>query len=111
MCSHLLTGALGEEAANPFQVLAKRVAGVCSHMQTLPIKKIHKTLRNACAPFQQTCLACFESTSEVFRRVSDVESGGVQVLSGGWYERHQSSSLCRQTAGGRTGPAVQGTSL
>lgn len=55
--------------------------------------------------------ACCESGAKLFRQDSDVETRGEQVLSGGWYGQHQSSSLCRQTAGGRTGPAVQGTSL
>lgn len=56
-------------------------------------------------------LACFESRAKVFRQVSDVETRDMQVLSGGSYGQHQTSALCWQTAGGRTGPAVQGTSL
>lgn len=55
--------------------------------------------------------AYFESGAKVLRQDDDVQTRGVQLLGGGWYGQHQSSSLCRQTAGGRTGPAVQGTSL
>lgn len=36
-------------------------------------------------------ISCFESTAKVFRQDSDVETRGMQVLSGGCYGQHQSS--------------------
>lgn len=55
--------------------------------------------------------ARFENRAKFFRQDFDAETGGVQLLGGYWYGQHQSGSLSRQTAGGRTGPAVQGNSL